>query len=102
MLIKVPIQPITWRYIFLHAQLQNLKQGRLVNGSLGKVIAFTSLERPDDLPERSDHTPSDLIWPVVQFTNGMKMIISPVDFTVNNANGEVEARRSQVAPIAGA
>ena len=72
----------------------------MVNGSLGKVVAFTSLERTDDLPERSDRIPSGQTWPAVQFTNGMTMVISPVDFTVNNANGEMETGRSQVNSIA--
>jgi len=79
--------------------IKNLKQGVLVNGSLGKVVAFTSLERADDLPERSDRIPSGVTWPAVQFTNGMQMVISPVDFTVQNANGEMEAGRSQVPLI---
>lgn len=39
-------------------------------------------------------------WPVVEFTKGgQKMLLPPMDFTVDNANGKVEARRTQIPLI---
>jgi hypothetical protein len=66
------------------------------------VVDFKPLERSDDNQERSAYIQPGVAWPVVMFTNGMKMTIAPEDFTVNNAMGEVEARRSQVIPISSA
>ncbi len=63
------------------------------------MVDFGPLDRSDDAQERSAYIPPDVTWPVVMFTNGMKMTIAPEDFTVNNAMGEVEARRSQVISI---
>ena len=71
----------------------------MVNGSLGKVVDFKPLDRSDDAQDRSACITPGATWPVVMFTNGMKMTIAPEDFTVNNAMGEVEARRSQVISI---
>lgn len=39
---------------------------------------------------------NDRVWPVVRFTNGRVMLIVPVEFTVNNADGGKEASREQV------
>jgi len=78
--------------------IKNLVQGQLVNGSLGKVVDFKPLDSNDG-QDRSAYIPPGATWPVVMFTNGMKMTIAPEDFTVNNAMGEVEARRSQVPLI---
>ena len=39
---------------------------------------------------------SDSWWPVVRFTNGRELLCVPADFTVDNAAGEMEARRRQV------
>lgn len=38
-------------------------------------------------------------WPVVEFTNGQRMLLPPVEFTVEDANGKMEAKRSQVPLI---
>lgn len=35
------------------------------------------------------------IWPIVSFTNGRTMMVVPAEFTVNNANGDIEAYRTQ-------
>ena len=77
---------------------QNLVQGELVNGSLGKVMEFKPLERSDDPHDRSMYISGEL-WPVVKFTSGHVMTVAPKDFTVNNANGEIEAQRTQVSHI---
>ena len=78
---------------------QNLVQGELVNGSLGKIIEFKPMEPADNPNQRIVHTPSrpNDIWPVVQFTNGRVMTIVCQEFTINNASGEIEAMRSQVS-----
>lgn len=36
------------------------------------------------------------LWPVVRWASGRKMMMVPVEFTVENVHGEVEARRGQV------
>jgi hypothetical protein len=96
---------------------QNLVQGELVNGSVGRVIAFstskealknhTEIARTDNVRGESARSndwsnpcdpviQSDRVWPVVRFTNGRTMLCVPAEFTVNNAQGEMEARRDQV------
>jgi hypothetical protein len=80
---------------------QNLVQGELVNGSLGKIIEFKAIEPSDNPLQRVAHVqsrPNDL-WPVVKFTNGKVMTIVAQEFTINNASGEFEAMRSQVSPL---
>ena len=42
---------------------------------------------------------NDRVWPVVHFPNERTMLITSVDFTVNNAQGGVEASREQVSGI---
>jgi hypothetical protein len=98
---------------FTEWPLQNLIQGELVNGSVGQVIAFstsseaqknhTDIAQVDDAKDpitaqriRSRAAQNDRVWPVVRFTNGRVMLIVPVEFTVNNAQGEREASREQV------
>ncbi|EIN13411.1 hypothetical protein PUNSTDRAFT_41012 [Punctularia strigosozonata HHB-11173 SS5] len=94
--------------------LKNLEQGVLVNGSVGKVIAFghppppppsppasppdsePQGEQPPQVPAPSNQGPA---WPVVQFINGITKMCHPEDFTVNNAHGEAEATRTQVPLI---
>ena len=97
----------------LHSSLQNLIQGELVNGSVGQVIAFstsseaqknhTDIAQVDDAKDsiaaqriRSRAAQNNRVWPVIRFTNGRVMLIVPVEFTVNNAQGEREASREQV------
>jgi len=100
----------------LQLSLQNLIQGELVNGSVGQVIAFstssealknhTDIAQVDDAKDpitaqriRSRAAQNDRVWPVIRFTNGRVMLIVPVEFTVNNAQGEREASREQVGLI---
>jgi hypothetical protein len=85
-----------------------------VNGSVGQVIRFSTAkeaaEAKTEIANAGDpSTPAPLKapltddpsrrWPVVRFTSGMTMLITFHDFTVNNALGEVEARREQVGPL---
>lgn len=92
---------------------QNLVQGELVNGSVGQVIDFSTSQ--DALTNRTeiavvneskmivhgnlmDQNPAiqnDRVWPVVQFTNGKSVLVVPVKFTVNNADGKTEASRNR-------
>lgn len=83
--------------------LQNLIQGELVNGSVGQVVKFSTAS--DAAKEHTDvagadkekrSPPSDWAWPLVRFIGGREMLITPQEFTVNNADGEMEARRDQV------
>ena len=85
--------------------LQNLVQGELVNGSVGRIVAFrTAKEAVQDnteigqTEEKATAAPPrvERQWPVVLFTMGKEVLITPQDFTINNAQGEVEARREQV------
>lgn len=95
--------------------IKNLVQGHLVNGSVGQVIRFSTLQeashnstdigtedgakgnKAEALKEIERY--SDARWPVVRFTNGRELVCVPADFTVNNAMGEMEARRRQVPLI---
>ena len=38
-------------------------------------------------------------WPLVRFIGGIERLIVPADFTINNADGEMEARRVQLPLI---
>jgi hypothetical protein len=38
-------------------------------------------------------------WPVVRFTCGRELLCIPTEFTVNNADGGIEARRRQVSGL---
>ena len=94
---------------------QNLVQGELVNGSVGQVIGFsTSQEAQTNLTDIAEVDESktivhgsptaqnpviknDRVWPVVRFTNGKTVLIVPAKFTVNNADGHLEASREQVS-----
>jgi hypothetical protein len=102
--------------------LKNLQQGSLVNGSVGKIVRFATAteaqhaaaarygtsykvdESKPPGPEPSDPTMRRVQkgrpWPVVEFVIGKgikkELLCVPHDFTVNNANGDVEASRVQV------
>ncbi|KAL4068373.1 ATP-dependent DNA helicase PIF1 [Scleroderma yunnanense] len=92
--------------------IKNLVQGHLVNGSVGQVVGFST---PQEASRNSTDIGteegmkgnkaeamtrySDAKWPVVRFTNGRELLCVPADFTVNNAIGEMEARRRQVPLI---
>jgi phosphoribosylamine-glycine ligase len=90
-----------------------LIQGELVNGSVGQVIAFSTAyeaqKNRTEIAQVADTKDSsaahvipnrvaqnDRVWPVVRFTSGRVMLIVPVEFTVNNAQGGTEAAREQV------
>jgi len=103
--------------------IMNLKQGSLVKGSMGCVIGFRAareayelnvkLGLPRCLMETSsvgDKTKintdppdellaSDLLWPLVRFTNGMEVLCVPTLFEGVSASGMVEATRCQVPLI---
>lgn len=88
-------------------------QGSLVNGSVGQVIAFstsreaqknhTEIAQVDNAQDQriaqtilNRAAENERVWPIVRFTNGRDMLIVPVEFTVNNAEGGTEASREQV------
>jgi hypothetical protein len=57
----------------------------LVNGSRGKVVAFTeSIARPG------------MLIPTVLFDNGMETTIGPVEYVIKGPNGDGEKIRYQV------
>jgi len=90
-------------------------QGELVNGSVGQVVRFnTSQEAMQSatqiateeglkggLSTGSQMAPNydNSQWPVVRFTSGRELLCIPADFTVNNADGGIEARRRQVSEL---
>jgi hypothetical protein len=88
---------------------QNLVQGKLVNGSIGRVTGFSTYKEAlagrINIPGADENQnnfmshllkESEQVWPLVHFTNDEKILCVLADFTVNNAEGEMEARRSQV------
>ncbi|KZT06267.1 uncharacterized protein LAESUDRAFT_653615, partial [Laetiporus sulphureus 93-53] len=96
--------------------IKNMVQGELVNGSVGRVIQFstprealeagTQLAQPksghESAAERNtEKVPDEImngknVWPVVRFTNGMTLLCIPNAFDVNDASGRVQAVRNQV------
>lgn len=91
--------------------VKNLLQGELVNGSVGRVTRFASVKdtaktnlgailNPEDKTAKAEiQTESERLWPMVRFTNGREMLCVPAEFTVNNAQGGMEASRVQVPLI---
>lgn len=87
-------------------------QGVLVNGSVGRVIRFetpceaqsshTEIAKVDD-PKNGvaeEILKREWKWPVVQFTNGKTLAMTPVEFTINNGDGEImRAKRLQLPLI---
>ena len=83
---------------------QNLIPGELVNGSLGQVVRFRTVA--EALQEQTEIAksegsgmavlPDSPAWPVVRFISGREMLCIPHEFTVNNADGGMEAARHQV------
>ncbi|KAF9229715.1 hypothetical protein BS17DRAFT_35852 [Gyrodon lividus] len=90
-------------------------QGELVNGSVGQVIRFST---PQEAMENHTEIATEeglrgsqrearqvaasyggSLWPIIRFTNGRELLCIPTDFTVDNAYGEMEARRRQVPLI---
>ena len=101
--------------------IKNLVQGVLVNGTVGHVIAFKTpidarRDRLDiaginmstiDLPQgardrESFDSVKERVWPLVRFENGRELLCIPQDFTVENGDGRMEARRVQVSEGLGA
>lgn len=96
-------------YYLMHAS-QNIVQGVLVNGSVGKVVELITYkeaverylpiavpgdkENGQDVPEYIRK--STFPWPLVKFTNGLLELCVPAEFTVEDALGEIEATRMQV------
>ena len=90
----------------------------MVNGTIGQVVEFLTAreavngntdigfidpndEMRDDAARRRANVPrhvldSSHLWPVVLWASGRKMMMVPVEFTVENVHGEVEATRGQV------
>lgn len=93
----------------------------MVNGSIGQVIDFSTAReaingntdiglidptnemradaarvynRESDIPRHM--LDSSHLWPVVRWASGREMMMVPVEFTVENVHGEVEATRGQV------
>jgi len=59
-------------------------------------------EPNDDIFEEEGDTGASSMeraWPVVHFTNGRELLCIPVDFTVDNSLGFMEAQRDQVPLI---
>lgn len=88
-----------------------MRQGVLVNGSVGKVVDFKSYNEGmsthqailsgEDEHGSQKEVPkvikqSSALWPVVRFTNGLQCLCIPAEFTVNNVIGGTEAGRLQV------
>jgi hypothetical protein len=85
-----------------------------VNGSVGQVIDFRThneaLANHIEIPSFDDRQKGTIdfsrqpvpdskdtpIWPVVRFPNDRQTLILPADFTINNAEGGIEAQRTQV------
>ena len=84
---------------------QNLIPGELVNGSVGQVIKFSTpahAAKEHTEVAKTEGTrmpPNDTIWPVVRFICGREMMCVPQEFTVNNADGGMEACRQQVRSL---
>ncbi|KAF8213487.1 hypothetical protein K438DRAFT_1096609 [Mycena galopus ATCC 62051] len=92
--------------------VKNLVQGRLVNGSLGQVVGFSTaadailhhveIANPvENKPQKQNQPPlpGAQLWPLVKFTSGEEVLMIPQEFTVNNADGGMEACRIQIPLI---
>lgn len=104
------------RLIFL---FQNVVQGSLVNGSRGVLEEFiTTLEAVQrelaiaSPPPPQNSEPNlplqpvddavftrDMAYPLVRFTNGMRLLCAPLPFSVQGFKGNCEAHRLQVPLI---
>lgn len=108
-------------HAFLHSHSrQNAEQGVLVNGSVGKVTDFLTCKEAKDVhhieialsPKDKEENPrtgevriadylwgSPTKWPVVDFLSGRKRLVTPHEFTIENADGGMQALRLQVPLI---
>lgn len=90
---------------------QNFVQGRLANGSIGRVTSFMTISQANaarisvaqpengrgDVTDMPRPRPDDTTeYPVVQFENGDTCLCPPLQFTVVNVFGRIEAARDQV------
>lgn len=92
-------------------------QGELVNGSVGQVVDFGTIQcaltnhieiakfdgseaadSQNNFTAQNTAIRGDRIWPIVRFTKGQTVLIIPAKFAVNSANGQMEAFREQVSP----
>ncbi|KAF5336912.1 hypothetical protein D9611_003448 [Ephemerocybe angulata] len=87
--------------------LKNLVQGKLVNGSIGKVVRFATLQEMNQEAKEAEKDKKKLpfqvdnnrLYPLVRFMNGIERLITPADFEITNAEDKMEARRIQVPLI---
>ncbi|KAG9104392.1 hypothetical protein FRC06_002946 [Ceratobasidium sp. 370] len=99
--------------------VQNLPESNIVNGSIGVIVRFSlpgearvapeflvTIPNADPKWKRGDEAPSPYIsrwertrWPIVRYQNGETVMMTPVSFTHENADGAVEAQRMQVPLI---
>lgn len=97
--------------------IKNLVQGELVNGSVGRIVGFSTsrdalkkgmaiaqTESQNDAGRDKPIVPEETyrsthVWPVVQFEGGRTLLCIPSTFDVNNADGQMEARREQIPLI---
>lgn len=111
---------------YLMTFFQNLIQGELVNGSIGKVVAFespgeavkegldiASIQREmtnnsgtqsDTVTKKPDDIPLNILarqdtWPVVKFTSGRTCLCIPTSFEIKNGNDLLKAQRDQVRSL---
>jgi ATP-dependent DNA helicase PIF1 len=77
----------------LNAQVMLLKNidEKLVNGSLGRVIAFRPSNDMIDTPN------ADIAWPLVRFQNGREMLMTPQTWSIEMPNEGEVARREQAS-----
>jgi len=96
---------------------QNVEQGVLVNGSVGKITGFFTCREAKNThnitvaisPRDREETPktgevriaehlwtNPTKWPVVEFPGGRTRLVPPHEFTVENVNGTMQALRLQV------
>ena len=106
---------------------QNIEQGHLVNGSLGKVVefmtihdalardiaiaeqanrpkralppTFLSLPQQDVRPLTGQVFGRNEVWPLVRFETSRELLCAPLDFTIEGYMGNIEACRMQVPLI---
>jgi hypothetical protein len=79
-----------------------------VNGSVGQVIGYRTyseaveskaqISNDDDESNLTSSVPDPQtpFWPLVRFANGVELLCVPVDFTINNPDGVMQAMRRQV------
>ena len=118
MLVKVQKRPPHATHVLTFGQ--NVVQGVLVNGSVGKVVRFLTckdaknihhIEVALSLRDREENPRTGEVriaehlwvnptkWPVVEFPCGRTRLIPPHEFTVENVNGTMQALRLQVPLI---